>query len=234
MRIVRGSLSDAEDDGAVTRRLADHVEASGEPALRVWTPPRQVAFGRRDAIADGYEAARAAAVDRGYEPVERSVGGRAVAYTGGTVAFAYAVTRNDDRDGIQTRYEEVTDLLQRACRDLGATVRSGEPDGTFCPGDHSLQNGGKIAGIAQRVRRETALVGGCVVAVERDEAGLAAVLEPVYDALDVRFDPDSVGSVEGAGGPGDVDRVVAAIEGAFVGDRDADVVAAPDLVDGAP
>ena len=234
MRIVRGSLSDAEGDGAVTRRLADRVKASGEPALRVWTPPRQVAFGRRDATDDGYEAARAAALDRGYDPVERSVGGRAVAYTGETVAFASVVTTDGERDGIQTRYEEATDILQCAFRDLGATVRRGEPDGSFCPGDHSLQNGGKIAGLAQRVRRDAALVGGCVVAVERDAADLAAVLEPVYDVLDVRFDPDSIGSVEGAGGPGDVDRVVAAIEGAFVGDRDADVVAAPDLVDGAP
>lgn len=234
MRIVRGSLSDAERDGAVTRRLADHVEASGEPVLRVWTPPRQVAFGRRDTTADGYEEARTAALDRGYEPVERSVGGRAVAYTGETVAFAYVVATDDDRDGIRSRYEEATNLLQRAFGDLDATVRRGEPDGAFCPGDHSLQNGGKIAGIAQRVRRESALVGGCVVAVERDETDLAAVLEPVYDALDVQFDPDSVGSVEGAGGPGDVDRVVAAIEDAFVGDRDADVIAAPDLVDGAP
>lgn len=234
MRIVRGSLSDAEADGAVTRRLADRVEASGEPALRVWTPPRQVAFGRRDATADGYEAARAAALDSGYEPVERSVGGRAVAYTGETVAFASVVPTDDDRAGIQSRYEDATDILQRAFRDLGATVRPGEPDGAFCPGDHSLQNGGKIAGLAQRVRRETALVGGCVVAVERDETDLAAVLDPVYDALGVRFDPDSVGSIEGAGGPGDVDRVVAAIEDAFVGDRDVDVVAAPDLVDGAP
>ena len=234
MRIVRGSLPDAEADGAVTRRLADHVEASGEPALRVWTPPRQVAFGRRDATADGYESARAAAIDRGYQPVERSVGGRAVAYTGETVAFAYVVTTEGERDGIQTRYETVTKLLQRAFRDLGATVQRGEPVGAFCPGDHSLQNGGKIAGLAQRVRRESALVGGCVVAVERDEADLAAVLEPVYDALDVRLDPDSIGSVEGAGGPGDVARVVAAVESAIVGDREADVVAAADLVDGAP
>lgn len=234
MRIVRGSLSDAEADGAVTRRLADRVEASGEPALRVWAPPRQVAFGRRDSTADGYEAARAAALDRGYEPVERSVGGRAVAYTGETVAFVYVVPTDDDRDGIRSRYQEATDRLQRAFGDLGATVRLGEPDAAFCPGDHSLQNGGKIAGLAQRVRRETALVGGCVVAVERDEADLAGVLEPVYDALGVRFDPDSVGSLEGAGGLGDVDRVVAAIEGAFVGDRDADVVAATALADGAP
>lgn len=234
MRIVRGSLSDAARDREATGRLADLVEATGEPALRVWTPPQQVAFGRRDAAADGYDRARQAARERGYAPYERGAGGRAVAYTGETVAFASVAPADDDRDGIRSRYQEATDRLQRAFGDLDATVRRGEPDGAFCPGDHSLQHGGKIAGLAQRVRRERALVGGCVVAVEGDEADLAAVLEPVYDALDVRFDPDSIGSVEGAGGPADVDRVVAAVEGAFVGDRDADVVAAPDLVDGAP
>ena len=234
MRTVRGSLPDVERDREVTRQLGPLVDETGEPALRVWTPPRQVAFGRRDATADGYERAREAARDLGYEPVERSVGGRAVAYTGETVAFAHVIPTDGDRDGIQRRYRETTDRLQRAFGALGATARSGEPEASFCPGDHSLQRDGKLAGVAQRVRREHALVGGCVVAVESDETALPAVLEPVYDALGVPFDPASVGSVEGAGGPGDVDAVVDAIADAFCGDRDAEVVAASALAADAP
>ena len=234
MRIARGSLSDVARDGAATRRLVDHLAESGEPVLRVWTPPRQVPFGRRDAAADGYERARRAASERGFEPVERSVGGRAVAYTGETVAFVYAVAKGGERDGIQRRYREATDLLQGAFRDLGVTVRRGEPNGAFCPGAHSLQHEGKIAGLAQRVRRDHAVVGGCLVALERDEDAIASVLEPVYDALSVPFDPAAVGSVEGAGGPGSVDAVSEAIEAAFLGDREAHVAAASDLVDDAP
>jgi hypothetical protein len=46
----------------------------------------------------------------------------------------------------------------------------------------------------------------------------------VYDALGVAFDPDSVGSVAGAGGPAESERVVRAIESAFVDGRDAQVV----------
>lgn len=227
-------MADVERDGTVTQRLADFVEESGEPVLRVWTPPRQVAFGRRDAAADGYERAREAALERGYEPVERRVGGRAVAYTDDTVAFVYGVTTDGERDGIRSRYRGVTNLLKRAFRDLGVTAWRGEPDGAFCPGDHSLQNDGKIAGIAQRVRRESAIVGCCVVVVECDERDVAAVLEPVYDAIGVPFASDSVGSVEGAGGPRDVGAVVDAIEEAFVGDRDVDVLAASELATDAP
>jgi lipoate-protein ligase A len=234
MLLVRGSLGDVDADREATRRLLEHVDASGEPAFRAWTPPRQVAFGRRDAAADGYALARQAATDHGFQPVERRVGGRAVAYTGETVAFAYGVPTGAARDGIQRRYEDATERLERAFESVGATTRDGEPVGSFCPGDHSLQRDGKLAGIAQRVSRERALVGGCVVAVERDERAIATVLEPVYDALGVRFETDSVGSVETAGGPGEVDAVVDALERAFVGDRTVETRSATGFVDGAP
>lgn len=234
MRIVRGSAADVEADRAVTRRLVDRVAASGDPAIRVWTPPRQVAFGRRDAAADGYERARAAARERDYAPVERSVGGHAVAYTGETVAFVYGVPVDGDRDGIRNRYRAATDRLERALGGLGATVRRGEPDAAFCPGDHSLRGNGKVAGIAQRVRSDAAAVGGCVVAVASDEAEIAAVLDPVYAALGVPFDPDSVGSVESAGGPATADAVVDAVERAFVDGRNTTVLPASDLLERPP
>jgi lipoate-protein ligase A len=222
MRAVRGVAPDVERDRAATDRLAGLVEETNEPAIRVWTPPRQVAFGRRDATTDGYQQARDAALEYGYEPIERRVGGRAVAYTGETVAFVYAVPVDGTRDGIGARYRETTDLLERSLESIGATVRRGEPDEAFCPGDHSLRgtgadrNGGKIAGVAQRVRRGSALVGGCVVVKRSDERELRSVLEPVYSALESPFDRSSVGSVESAGGPGDVEAVIEAIESAFV------------------
>jgi lipoate-protein ligase A len=217
MRVVRGAAATPEADRSATARLLDRVESDGEARLRVWCPPKQVAFGRRDAAAEGYERAREAASDHGYEPIERSVGGRAVAHTGTTVSFAYAVG-NDD--GIQTRYRGVTGLLKRALRSVDATVQHGEPAHSFCPGTHSLQNGGKVAGLAQRVRRDAALVAGYVVVRHEDEAAIATALVPVYSALGVPFDPDSVGSVEGAGGPADPQRVLDAIASAFASGRD--------------
>lgn len=212
MRVVRGAAATPEADRAATAAMLDRVESDGEAWLRVWQPPRHVAFGRRDAAAEGYERAREAAGEHGYEPIERSVGGRAVAHTGTTVSFAYAVS-NDD--GIQTRYRGVTGLLKRALQSVDVTVQHGEPAHSFCPGTHSLQNRGKIVGLAQRVRRDAALVAGYVVVRREDEAAIATALMPVYRALGVPFDPESVGSVEGAGGPADPQRVLDAIESAF-------------------
>lgn len=230
MRVVRGSLPDVDRDRRVTRRVADLVAADGAPALRAWTPPRQLTFGRRDAGERGYERAREAARERGYEPVERTAGGRAVAHTGSTVAFAYVVPTGERRGGIRSRYDVVTERLEGALRSTGAGIRRGEPDASFCPGSHSLRNGGKVAGLAQRVRDRTALVGGYLVVTETDAAAVARVLDPVYEALGVAFDPATVGSVEGAGGPADVDAVLGAIEDAFVDEHAREVLSARALL----
>lgn len=229
MHLVRGALSDVDDDRRITRRLARITERTDEPTLRVWTPPRQIAFGRRDSSAEGYGRAREIALDRGYTPVERSVGGSAVAYTGTSVAFAVAVPIEDGRSGIESRYRDATSTLSRAIETTGAAISRGEPDRSFCPGVHSLQGTGKIAGIAQRVRRESALVGGCVLVSESDQRSVSEVLEPVYAELGIPFDPASVGSVAGAGGTADTERVIDAIETAFIDGRDVTPISAEQL-----
>jgi len=212
MRVLRGRAGSIDDDRAATDAMVDRAVETGEPALRAWSPHRQVAFGRRDINAAGYERARDVARRHGYPPIERAVGGRAVAYTGSTVAFAYA-DPTTERTAIEQRYEDATDRLRAALADVGVDARPGEPDESFCPGTHSLQAAGKIAGLAQRVRRQVALVGGLVVV--RDHAEIGRVLAPIYDALDVPFDPDTVGSVAAAGGDADPEAVARAIEAAF-------------------
>jgi lipoate-protein ligase A len=222
MRVIRGRASTPEADRELTAELLAEVAERGVPAVRVWTPHRQVAFGRRDSHADDYEGAKAAAEERGYPAIERSVGGRAVAYTGETtLAFATAVPVDDLRRGLDRRYEAATTTVLDALRDLGVVARRGEPDESFCPGAHSVQRDGKLAGIAQRVTSGSALVSGCVLVAEREE--LVGVLDLVYTALDVPFDPDSVGTVADAGGPDDPEDVARAIERAFVGDDKMDV-----------
>jgi len=230
MLVIEGSLSDVEDDRTVTERLSRITQRSGEPAVRVWTPPRQIAFGRRDSTVEGYPKARRIAADNGYEPVERGVGGNAVAYTGETVAFAVSVPTGDGRGGIETRYERTKSTLLEALETTGASVRHGEPDRSFCPGEHSLQSDGKVAGIAQRVRQESALVGGCVIVSERDEKSISNVLEPVYEALGEPFDPESVGSVETAEGPKNPSAVIDSIEEAFVDGNETSKLSAAEVL----
>lgn len=217
--MYRGRAGDAVADRTVTADVVDRVGETGEPAVRAWAPHRQVAFGRRDARTEGYDRARAAARERGYEPLERSVGGRAVAYTGtATLAFARIEPVDGVRDGLDDRYERLTVDVRRALRRLGVPAERGEPDDAFCPGQHSLQRDGKLVGIAQRVRQDAAVASGICVVGEREE--LADVLGAVYGALAVPFDPDSLGSVAAAGGPGDVEAVRATVEEELVGDRE--------------
>ncbi len=219
-RVFRGRAETIDADREVSERLLD-VAAAGDPAVRVWTPHRQVAFGRRDACLEGYDRARDVARERGFPPVERSVGGRAVAYDGATtLAFARAEPVADFRRGTDERYERLTSDVERALEGLGVALERGEPEDSFCPGTHSLQAGGvaagKLVGIAQRVRSDAAVASGILIV---DDGELVDVLEAVYGALAVPFDPDSVGSVAAAGGPSDPDRVREALEDALVGGR---------------
>ncbi|MDS0281955.1 lipoate--protein ligase family protein [Haloarcula onubensis] len=213
MRLLRGRASDHERDHERTRQMVERVADDAEPALRVWTPHRQVAFGRRDRRAEGYDRARAAASERGYVVLEREVGGRAVAYTGSTVAFALAEPTTDEDIG--DRYDRVSGAVRRALAAVGVAARDGEPPDSFCPGAHSLQADGKLVGIAQRVHRDAALTAGVVVV--RDHDAIGDVLAPVYEALAVPFDPASVGSVARAGG--DTAGLVDALATELVGSR---------------
>ncbi|MFC6716318.1 lipoate--protein ligase family protein [Natrialbaceae archaeon GCM10025810] len=237
MRVFRGRAETVDADRAVTERLLESA-ADGERAVRVWHPHRQVAFGRRDASLEGYERAREAAREAGFPPVERSVGGRAVAYDGETtIAFARAEPVADFRRGTDERYERLTADVERALRGLGADpatdgrpirLERGEPPDSFCPGTHSLSTVDpdgrrrKVAGVAQRVRSDAALVSGVLVVDNRRE--LAAALEAVYGALEVPLDPETVGSVadgdgvaDGSSRASDPAAIREALENALVG-----------------
>ncbi|PSP95091.1 lipoate--protein ligase [Halobacteriales archaeon QS_4_62_28] len=221
MRVLYGRCANIDTDYERTRAMTNTVEEREETALRVWRPHRQIAFGRRDARSDSYGRAREAARERGYAVREREVGGRAVAYTGRTVAVAVATPVEDARGAIQARYDDASDRLRDALARLGVDATTGEPPDAFCPGTHSLQSGGKIVGIAQRVHRHVAVVAAIVLITDHD--AIQRVLDPVYDALGVPFDPDSVGSVARAGGTTDPEAVIGAITDAFAGDRDVTV-----------
>ncbi|MFP8955503.1 lipoyl protein ligase domain-containing protein [Natrialbaceae archaeon A-CW3] len=222
VRVLRGRATTIEGDRAESERLLE-VAAGGERAVRVWAPHRQVAFGRRDVRLEGYERARKRAHEHDFPPVERSVGGRAVAYDGtNALAFARAEPVADFRRGTDERYERLTSDVEGVLEGLGLEPVRDEPADSFCPGAHSISltstDGSlrKVVGIAQRVRSDGALVSGIIVVDAADE--LAAVLEAVYGALDVPFDPASVGSVADGGGAVDPDRIRNRLEDALVGD----------------
>ncbi|WP_253736640.1 lipoyl protein ligase domain-containing protein [Halohasta salina] len=231
VRVYRGRADEPAADRDVTADMLTETAETGILAVRVWQPHRQIAFGRRDSHAAGYETAKAAAEDRGYHALVRRVGGRAVAYTGRTLAVAAAVPIEDVRQGMCDRYDEISGTLVDALSELGADVTRGESVDAYCPGSHSISSvdaagepHGKLAGIAQRVQSGAALVAASLTVAEADVAAIQSVLGPVYRALDVPFDPSTVGSVATAGGPTDPGVVREAVEDALVDGRDQTVV----------
>jgi lipoate-protein ligase A len=172
--------------------------AAGElpETLRLARPARVVAFAKRDALAAGYADAVAAAADAGFGAVLRLAGGRAAVFHEGTLEVAHAVPDPDPRRGIHARFEESAELVARALRRLGVDARVGEVPGEYCPGRFSVNAAGarKLAGIGQRVIAGGAHVGTVIVA--EDGASIRRVLEPVYAALRLDWDPATVGAVE--------------------------------------
>ncbi|MFC7073494.1 biotin/lipoate A/B protein ligase family protein [Halovenus rubra] len=198
MYVLRGRGKTLGTDREATDEFVQRTRKTGEAGVRVWQPPKNVAFGRRDGNRDGYEQALTVANERGYPVADRSVGGHAVAFTGTTVAFAFAEPVEDSRSGITERYDRVTKRVEAALHALGVTANEGEPAGAFCPGTHSLSAEGKIVGLAQRVHSDVAVTSGILIVA--DHKAIATVLEPIYDLLDVSFNKSAVGSIARADG----------------------------------
>lgn len=198
---------------AAVRRGFDATCEDGDRRVFVWSPSPQVAFGRRDENADSYDEAREAAREAGYETTVRNVGGRAVVHAGETVAFAVASPVEDPRVGLRDRYDDAVCATREALESLGVDARCGEPDASFCPGEASLCVDGKVAGIAQRVSREAALVSGVVIVGKADET--ARVLSSVYGALGVPFDSSTVDAVGASSSSATVGTVAEALVEAF-------------------
>jgi octanoyl-[GcvH]:protein N-octanoyltransferase len=195
--LIRHSFPDQPElSTAVSRTILQRV-AAGElpPTIRIHRPANEVAFGRQDVASPGYEAAAEAARAAGFAAVERLAGGRAAVFHQGTIAIARAYSDPQPPKRTYARFEEMAGLIGDALRGLGVDARVGELPGEYCPGAYSVNARGetKLAGIGQRMIRGGAHMGGVVVAWGGRE--IARVLEPVYRALELDWDPATSGSV---------------------------------------
>lgn len=184
-------------DMAVSAALLRRVAAGELPgALRIHAHAPAVAFGKLDALADGYPAAVQAARDLGFEPFERLAGGRAAVYHEGTLTIGEVLPERAARTTIERRYRTTAETIVAALRALGVDARIGAVAGEYCPGDYSVNAGGrrKLTGTAQRVVRDAAYVG--TVLVVRDAARIARVVEAVYGALGLDVDPAATGALD--------------------------------------
>jgi len=202
-------------DTAVSRQILQEVADGLRPdTLRLHIPPRVVAFGKRDVVAPGYPAAIEASIAQGFSAVERLAGGRAAVFHESTIAFAMASSIPDPRLGITERFEIMAKLMRDALVTLGIRAEIGELPGEYCPGRYSVHAGGrKLVGIGQRLIRGAAHVGG--VMVVKDSNAVRSVLVPVYEALQLAWDPDTTGAIEDISGNIAVSDVIDSVLGQF-------------------
>ncbi len=196
---------------AVSRALVERVdEGALGPVVRVYRPAPTLAFGRLDRLRPGFPAAAAAARAHGFEPVVRAPGGHAVAYHEGCVVVDEVLPHADPIAGLQERFRRSAETLAEALRELGVDSRVGRIAGEFCPGEYTVNARGavKLVGSAQRVIRHASLLAASIAVT--DAARLRAVLEDVYAALELDWDPATAGGVadETPVGVDDVERAV--------------------------
>ncbi|WP_049761154.1 lipoyl protein ligase domain-containing protein [Rubrobacter xylanophilus] len=214
--LMPGRLPDAATAYGYARTVFEQV-ASGErpPTISLAPSVRHVGVTRRDTRREGFAAAVREAEGMGYPVLVRGAGGGAIAAGPGTFGFSIVRPRGGEsaRGGFRERYEEAAALALGAFRRLGVRAEVGEVRDEFCPGDHSIRVGGweegmKLCGIAQRVTRRAASVGGIVLVCGEEE--LARVLERVYAAMGLPFRPGSVGSLRRAGYGGGLEEALEA------------------------
>ena len=192
-----GFAGRAAFDAAYSRALLELVATGAAPeTFRLYQPDDVLAFSSVDAASAGFSKAVAAARAAGFEPALRLAGGRAAVFHRETLAFAWTIPAAESRDGIHARFEQISEIVVAALRRLGVDARIGEVPGEYCPGEYSVNARGarKLMGVGQRVIRGAAHVGGVIVV--RDSDRVSKALGPVYDAMQLEWDPETAGSVE--------------------------------------
>jgi octanoyl-[GcvH]:protein N-octanoyltransferase len=199
IRLVEAFIEDAYLDTGVSTALMRRVARGEIPAtVRLHRTGPILAFGRLDRLRPGYGRAVELAREHGYQPVERLAGGRAAVFHQGTISFSHAVRAGGGSGayaGTRDRFSEMAATVARGLAALGLDSRVGEVEGEYCPGEFSVNARGtaKLAGIGQRVIVGGAHVGGVIVV--RGAARIREVLTPIYEALEIEWEPATTGSV---------------------------------------
>lgn len=197
MQVVTGGFPDRPArEAALSRALLVRVVREELPAtLRVYRPGPTVAFGRLDRPRPGYARAAAHAAAHGFAPVLRAPGGHAAAYDAGTIGFDWVVPAANALVGREDTFRDASAALAREIAGLGVDARVGAVEGEYCRGDFSINARGrvKLVGLAQRAVRGAALLGGFLTVSGSDRL---RVLIGVYAALELEWDPRSLGSLQ--------------------------------------
>jgi len=200
IHLVTGQLTgDAPTDTATSRAILQGVsDGRLHETLQVGRPHDIVAFGKHDALTDGFRDAVDIATDHGFDPTVRIAGGRAVVFHRQTVRYAWTVPDDNPIAGIRERFELVAQRVIDTLNSFGAEGIVGELPGEYCPGTYSVSmpGTGKVMGSGQRLARHASQIGGMIVVDDSDAVN--SVLVPIYEALNLTMDPNVTGAVSDA------------------------------------
>jgi octanoyl-[GcvH]:protein N-octanoyltransferase len=219
VRVVHGTgiSTPQQDMDLSTAALAALGQPDAGATLRVHRPRPTAAFSRLDSIKPGFPAAQAAARAHAFAPVVRPGGGRLAAYHGNALVLDLVAPHPDARRQVRERFRAAGESLVAGLRELGVDARVGPVPGEYCPGEFSVNAGGttKLVGTAQRLVRHGYLFSAVVLVA--DPEPVRAVLRDAYAALELEWDPATVGCVADTVPDVTVDAVAAALVPRMVG-----------------
>ncbi len=186
-------LSPTEDRANVRQRLTD-LRPDGEAALRIYQPRPTAAFSPRDTTHPAYQAVGEHLLALGYTPVERGAGGLLAIYDPSALVIDLISPHPEPREHTRDRFRYFSEFVADAFARLGIDARVGAVPGEYCPGDYSVNAGGriKLAGLAQRVVKHGFHM-GAVLSIAPSPSARDAVAD-AYRMFGLEFDPATFGA----------------------------------------
>lgn len=185
-------FSPVEDRAGVRQRLAD-LSPGGEAVLRIYHPKPTAAFSPRDTTHPAYPAVTGHLRSLGFEPVERGAGGLLAIYDQSALVIDLISPHPTPREHTLDRFRHFSGFVAEAFSRLGIDASVGAVPGEYCPGDYSVNAGGriKLAGLAQRVVKHGFHM-GAVLSLAPSPTAKAAVAD-AYRMFGLAFEPSTYG-----------------------------------------
>lgn len=180
----------ALDSFAIDELLCKRVGEGGAPLCHLWRHPRAFVMGPKDSRLPGAADAVRWLSDAGYEAVVRGSGGAAVPLDEGVANVSLIMPLSGAlAHGFRDDFGRMVSLVKLALLNGGLTVRCGEVEGSYCPGDYDLHiDGYKFCGISQR-RQVKAMIVQAFVNVEGSGDARAALVREFYARAGIGADP---------------------------------------------
>lgn len=192
MRLLQEDFSKSPGSGSALSSLLLRGMLE-EDSIMIYRPGKEVLFAGQDKNSSGFRQAVQATKDRGFLPVRRTAGGRAIAFHPECISFVWTSFPKSPLGDMDSRFKIMAEWIRDSLRAFSLEAEIGEVPGEYCPGQWSVHvNGQKVAGIGQRIAPPAAQVSAIVTLGNPELQN--DVLEPVYRALDLPLRGEATGA----------------------------------------